>query len=244
VKDLVPANGDSLTVKLYASYKPDNTDETKYAYLEIRVEDGTCICPAKKDANTWVNFMCHNLGGEDIISSSQLITRAHHGDWYRFGAKNPSMKNTPAHDTDNTWDNANYYISGNWPDNENENIGNPCPAGWQLPSITELAAVINKNANGNDIGVINPLTDVPASWLPASNQTFSNLKKSGDYLYLPAAGDRHVTGLLLDRGGYGYYWSSTLIGHGRYIQIHNVGNTTVSSVDSEYAMTLRCVEKE
>jgi hypothetical protein len=99
VKDLVPASGNFLTVKLYASYKPqEDPGVTKYAYLEIRVEDGTCICPAKKSNTEWLNYMCHNLGGLDIISPSQLITREHHGDWYRFGAKNASMKNTPAND--------------------------------------------------------------------------------------------------------------------------------------------------
>jgi hypothetical protein len=58
------------------------------------VEDGTCICPARIDANTWLNFMCHNLGGIDIISPSQVITYKHHGNWYRFGAKNSSVVNT------------------------------------------------------------------------------------------------------------------------------------------------------
>ncbi|MDR2086341.1 MAG: hypothetical protein LBP72_04115, partial [Dysgonamonadaceae bacterium] len=90
IRDLVPANGNSLTVKLTASYR-DSNNEPKLAYLEIRVEDGTCVCPAKTESNKWKNFMCHNLGGLDIISSSQLITRAHHGDWYRFGADTVSM---------------------------------------------------------------------------------------------------------------------------------------------------------
>jgi hypothetical protein len=79
VKNLVPDNGDSLTVKLMASYK-DSNNADKLTYLEIRVEDGTCVCPAKISATQWLNFACHNLGGLDILSPSQLITREHHGD--------------------------------------------------------------------------------------------------------------------------------------------------------------------
>jgi hypothetical protein len=47
VKNMVPVNGDSLSVRLLASYKvQENPTITKYVYLEIRVEDGSCICPA------------------------------------------------------------------------------------------------------------------------------------------------------------------------------------------------------
>jgi uncharacterized protein (TIGR02145 family) len=242
VKNLVPASGNSLTVKLYASYKDDNLD-TKYAYLEIRVEDGTCICPAKISDTKWLNFMCHNLGGLDIISSSQLVTREHHGDWYRFGVKNVSMKNTSEHDANNTWDNnASYTALGNWPDNYNVYIGNPCPAGWQIPLIDELAAVINMKYSNTTIPEINPLTNVPVSWVASGNQTFCNLKKSGDYLYLPATGYRETNGKLSLRGSNGFYWSST--GHstteGRYIGI--IGFAFF--LDRGYGFSVRCVEKE
>ncbi|MDR2085622.1 MAG: hypothetical protein LBP72_00435 [Dysgonamonadaceae bacterium] len=87
IQNLVPANGDSLTVQLIASYMPNGSTETKLAYPEIRVEDGTCVCPAKISATQWLNFACHNLDGLDIISPSQIVTRAHHGDWYRWGSQ-------------------------------------------------------------------------------------------------------------------------------------------------------------
>jgi uncharacterized protein (TIGR02145 family) len=245
VKDSVPANGDSLTVRLYASYK-DNNKDTKYAYLEIRVEDGTCICPAKISDTQWLNFMCHNLGALDIISPSQLITREHHGDWYRFGAKQTSMKNTSAHDADNSWDNPNYYtLSGNWPA---DSI--PCPAGWRLPDIDELSAVINKNMNNANISKINPLSDVPDPWKPFSgNQTFSNLKKSGDYLYLPTAGSRYRTSYdLRDRGIYGFYWSSSTgssSGFGYNIEVTSTPNTLrVNHINRDFGYSVRCVEAE
>jgi hypothetical protein len=142
IQDLVPDDGDSLTVKLIASYKPDGSTETKLAYLEIRVEDGTCVCPAKISATEWKNFMCHNLGGLDIISPSQIATRAHHGDWYMFGAKTVSMANTPANDTNETWTNDNAQNgSANWTNNGTP----PCPAGWLVPMESEMRGLINNN---------------------------------------------------------------------------------------------------
>jgi uncharacterized protein (TIGR02145 family) len=251
VKDLVPASGNSMTVKLYASYKPQDGPDTKYAYLEIRVEDGTCICPAKISDTQWLNFMCHNLGGQDIISSSQLITREHHGDWYRFGAKQASMKNIATNDTRNngTWDNANYDSSStNWPDNPDANTGNPCPAGWRLPDIAELAAVVNRNANNSAISEINPLTNVPATtWTYNSDaELFSHLKKSGDYLYLPAAGLRNSSnGALVTPGSYGYYGSSTGSGtsYGWYMSFDS-GSPGVSTTYRSFGFSVRCVQAE
>jgi uncharacterized protein (TIGR02145 family) len=241
IKTRVPSNGDSLTVKLIATYM-NNGGLPRVAYLEIRVEDGTCICPAKIDADTWLNFMCHNLGGIDIISSAQLITREHHGDWYRFGAKQTSMKNTSAHDTDNTWDNPNYYtLDGDWPADSV-----PCPAGWRLPTITELAPLINKNTSGNTIPVINPLTDVPDPWQSAINSPFSNLKKSGDYLYLPIAGFRLFTNFTLNnRGAFGYYWSSTGSSNARNLLVNSKdGTSLVDTSNRGYGYSVRCVQAE
>jgi uncharacterized protein (TIGR02145 family) len=261
VKNMVPVNGDSLTVKLLASYK-NSDNESKLAWLEIRVEDGTCICPAKKDANTWLNYMCHNLGGLDIISPSQLITYEHHGDWYRFGAKNPSLVNTGTNNgTVDNWtvsyhaDYPFYTGNGNWPVDETggNGLANPCPAGWRLPDHTELSALINKNTSNGNIAEINLLSDVPAPWMAyeSDNSVFCNLKKFGDNLYLPAAGWRRSdqNGQLGNRGGGGDYWSSTGYGtdRGRSIVFSAFGvpNSTLSGNSDHYSgISVRCVEAE
>jgi uncharacterized protein (TIGR02145 family) len=258
IKNRVPSDGDSLTVKLIATYI-NNNNIPKVAYLEIRIEDGICVCPAKVSDTEWLNFMCHNLGGPDIISSYQLITREHHGNWYRFGASRVSMENLEENDALRNWTTGSgaiptYYAmetgyTGNisvWPDNLNANIANPCPAGWRLPLITELATVLNKNTANSDIAVINPLSNVPASWVPPGNQTFSNLKKSGDYLYLPAAGLReYLTGTLLDRGKEGYYWSSNgnMVNNAWWGRFDS-GRQIVGYVNRSYGASVRCVEAE
>jgi uncharacterized protein (TIGR02145 family) len=246
VKDRVPDNGDFLTVKLYASYKDSNL-EVKYAYLEIRVEDGTCICPAKINTSpeTWLNFMCHNLGGLDIISPSQLITYEHHGDWYRFGAKNYSLKNEGTNNlavTGWTYGNDNatppYLRSIDWPDDLNSNIANPCPAGWKLPTDTDWNNVINNNS----------ATNVPATSWTTGVTVFQNLKKLGDGLILPVAGYRYAgDGRLNDRGYAGLYWSSKTSSAGSlnsamYLSFDS-GNPGTYSTDRGHALSVRCVEK-
>jgi hypothetical protein len=151
IQDLVSPNGDPSTVKLLASYK-DSGGADKQAYLEIRVEDGICVCPAQINATEWMNFMCHNLGGLDIISPLQITTRAHHGDWYRFGAKTASMENTEYHDTNNDWNDSNYQDS----DDHWKPANNPCPAGWRLPTRAEYEGVTYNNSGQYDGSTTEP----------------------------------------------------------------------------------------
>ncbi|MDR2086409.1 MAG: fibrobacter succinogenes major paralogous domain-containing protein, partial [Dysgonamonadaceae bacterium] len=238
IQDLVPDNGDSLSVQLIASYKPDGSTETKLAYLEIRVEDGTCVCPAKISATQWLNFACHNLGALDILSSSQLITRAHHGHWYRFGARAASMVNTPEHDTNNTWDDSYYLNNG-----ERWNT-QPCPAGWRLPTISELAAAVNKTESGGSLGTDNNTLARSGTWIN-STTNFSVLLKVGDYLYLPVAGLRQSTNGDLDhRGNNGFYWSSS---HGTTScksMDFDSENQFVNSRGRASGLSVRCVAAE
>jgi uncharacterized protein (TIGR02145 family) len=256
VKNLVPANGDSMTVKLYASYKPQEAPTViKYAYLEIRVEDGTCVCPVKKSATEWLNLMCHNLGGLDIISTSQLLTYEHHGDWYRFGAKTPSLENDGTSNGASGWTFGSlgstppYYApetgyaihnsSWDWPDDLDSEIGNPCPAGWRVLTLSDWS-VINTNLN---IPVNIPVTKT--GWV-IDNTVFSNLKKYGDYLMLPAAGGRTSSGGLNNRAQNGHYWLSDTHSdnnQGKYVSF-NFGSSTLSYYDRSSAFSIRCVEAE
>jgi uncharacterized protein (TIGR02145 family) len=243
VRDSVPDNGDSLTVRLYASYK-DNNNDTRYAYLEIRVEDGTCICPAKISDTQWLNFMCHNLGALDIISPSQLITYEHHGNWYRFGAKNYSLKNEGTNNlAPGGWSYAANaippYLMNNtdWPDDYDNDIGNPCPAGWKLPT----------NTDWENVATYNLPTNVPTTSWTTGETVFRNLKKLGDGLILPIAGYRYASdGALKDRGNAGLYWSSERNGNitssAKYSSF-TFGNPTRTTIDRGQALSVRCVEE-
>jgi uncharacterized protein (TIGR02145 family) len=193
--------------------------------------------------------MCHNLGGLDIISPSQLITYKHQGDWYRFGTKAPSLVNDGTNNVLNWIESGNsafppYYSSdagypnaGNWPDDLNADIGNPCPAGWKLPTNDEWKAVITNNT----------ATNVPASWVSASALTFSNLKKLGNELMLPAAGGRTSAATAEGQGNSGRYYSSTNYksNYAWYMRFNNDANLYTSNVAYRSSpLSVRCIAAE
>jgi uncharacterized protein (TIGR02145 family) len=177
----------------------------------------------------------------DILSSSQLITRAHHGDWYRFGATAVSMANTPAHDANNTWDDS-YYQDNNDPW---ANDGTPiCPVGWRLPTNPEFAAAINKDASNGNLGTDNNTLARPGTW-SNSTSNFSALLKVGDYLYLPAAGYRGISdGSLGYRGSTGYYWSSSAQSSLGWSATFYSGGSNVTNANRAYGFSVRCVAAE
>jgi uncharacterized protein (TIGR02145 family) len=218
--------------------------------MDISVQNELCGCPAKISNNEWLTFACHNLGGKDIFSydnSGNLngggaMDYTYHGDWYRFGAKNASLKN----EGDN-----NDAINGNWSesyhadypfqdnnadwdyDTDSDNnplTGNPCPDGWKLPTNNQWATVISNNIN----------TALVSGWSNDVNK-FSSVKKFGDYLYLPAAGWRNPShGELNNRGAYGYYWSSSA---NDYVYFGSGGQYT-NSTSNQYGFSVRCVSAE
>jgi uncharacterized protein (TIGR02145 family) len=238
VKTSVPVSGRD-TVKLLISYNVGS--EAKLALRNIRVQDAACHCPARINrlSDRWLTFACHNLGGEDITSDSQTLGREHHGDWYRFGATAVSMANPPAHDTNKTWNDPDYQNDND--DWANEGIP-PCPAGWRLPDISELAAVVNKTASDGDLTLVNNTLAWQGTW-STSNSNFSAYLKVGDYLYLPAAGLRnHSNGSLSSRGSGGFYWSSSAHATGVYIYS---GTRHVNTSGNEAdGVSVRCVAAE
>jgi uncharacterized protein (TIGR02145 family) len=246
IKNLVPDTGDSLTVKLIASYNiiEYGSSVRKLAYLEIRVEDGTCVCPAKVSATEWRNFMCHNLGGLDIISSSQLITRAHLGDWYRFGAALPSMVNLQSNDNYSNfskWDNKPVVGTNgsDWPNTSIDayGIGNPCPAGWRVPDIYELGGILSRNPDHTAINPANNTYSPHGSW-----GTYGAMLQVGDFLYLPSVGYRNTTYGEWVSQREGRYWSSTGNSYAAYGVLFDDDERLMNNSESRGAgLSVRCV---
>jgi uncharacterized protein (TIGR02145 family) len=249
MKTSVPTSGRD-TVKLWVSYKVGT--EAKLALRNIRFQDAFCHCPARIDrlSDRWLTFQCHNLGGSDITSSSQTLTRDHHGNWYRFGAKAVSMANTSAHDTNNTWNNSSYQSnSADW-----ANAGTPpCPAGWRLPDIDELAGVINFSRPNTGITFFSNITPVNnelaylGTWSTSRTDktNFSAYVKVGDYLLLPAAGCRDFSdGSLDDRGYSGYYWSGSASGSRGWGADFDSGSRGVGDGSRALGFSVRCVAVE
>jgi uncharacterized protein (TIGR02145 family) len=215
---------EALKVTLYALFKVGGGDTWYKESLEISIQDCVCGCPAKVD-NGWLNFQCHNLGGEDIYPGVP-IERKHHGNWYRFGAKTFSMENTPDHDSNNKWDNEEYQSTGTEWSTDN----NPCPSGYRLPTIAEWTQVIDQDNNTqSNIGTF-------------TSNSFTAGKKFGDYLVLPAAGNRNNdSGALVARGYSGTYWSSSSNVGGVYTMSLNSGSPYNGSTNRDYGFSVRCV---
>jgi uncharacterized protein (TIGR02145 family) len=81
---------------------------------------------------------------------------------------------------------------------------------------------------------------------PPKTDDYKNILQIGDYLFLPAAGERiDSNGSLYFRGSNGYYWSSTNGGNafGRCMDFSS-GNQGVNLPSRENGMSVRCIEAE
>ncbi|WP_374464149.1 T9SS type A sorting domain-containing protein [Chryseobacterium sp.] len=144
-------------------------------------------------------FMSHNLGADtnlDPLSLSQGI----HGAKYQWGNKNPIL--TQAQDQANSgsivgW-NTTPALDNSWMDGT-KTANDPCPDGFRVPTTIEWQGVIDNNTK-TYIG----------SWTSGPDNYDSGIK-FGDFLLLPASGQRLSTFGQLDlRGGNGNYWSSSI----------------------------------
>lgn len=149
-------------------------------------------------------FMCHNLGATntaDPLTPSAAI----HGGKYQWGSNGTSAGWYISQATDQSnsgaisgWNTLNPGVS-NWSDTS-KTANDPCPAGYRVPTRAQWQSVIDSN----------PLTRL-GTWTNSSTN-YTSGAKFGNYLFLPAAGERNPsTGGGLDaRGSNGYYWSSTV----------------------------------
>jgi uncharacterized protein (TIGR02145 family) len=212
-------------------------------------------CPAKINNTEWLFFMCNNLGGEPVTSvelASTGITRAHHGDWYKFGEKYPALTNgqyetgpVPEWDYDTDPDKVNAttypYFEGSgdagwlWPADKN-----PCPAGWRVPSDAQWGAVIMYTNYGASDVIYYP------NPFPNANSVFSSVLQIGDYLFLPAAGMRNNSdGSLVNRGLSGYYCENSYYNTGKvlFTSFNNSGISHSYTGDPQCARSVRCIKE-
>jgi uncharacterized protein (TIGR02145 family) len=213
----------ALKVTLYALFKVSGV--WSKVSLEISIQDCFCGCPAKINDGKWLTFQCHNLGGEDIYPG-MIIERKHHGDWYRFGSKNPSRTNTADHDGTG-WDNT-YYQTGSepWrPDND------PCPPGYRLPTKDEWTQVAANNYMSNVGSFISTTSFM---------HNFTAGNKFGDFLVLPVAGYRTDAGKLDMRATNGIYWSNNETDLGGNLWMSFGTTNTSAPRNRDQGLSVRC----
>jgi len=120
-----------------------------------------------------------------------------------------------------TWDSS---VEGDiW-----EKANDPCPAGWRLPTFSELENLANTNSQWRTISGVN-------------GRTFN----SGDsFLFLPAAGFRYYGNGMHNSGNlYGYYWSGTIDDYSYSFNLNfSIKHiNTNSNHNCAYGYSIRCV---
>ena len=166
-------------------------------------------CGAFIAAGVWKTFKCHNLGA---VSTADPFTPSWqlNGNYYQWG-RSAVAASAP---TGNASSQANAGAISGWstvaaPDGAwsetSRTVNDPCPVGFRVPTRAEWQAVLSTT--------LNPRTAIGTFANGATNYTQGlrvGTVGSSSGLFLPAAGERRNTdGVLLDRGNFCSYWSST-----------------------------------
>ena len=174
-------------------------------------------------------WLDRNLGASRVANSS--TDAAAYGDLYQWGraadGHQSRTSGTTAGPSTSSSPGANFLIGpANWysgpnPDDlwkeDGTGVNNPCPAGFRVPTETELySEVLNWNSNN-----------------PAGAYA-SQLK-------LPAAGYRFTNGGVVDNGT-GDYWSSTISGSNARRLTFSSSGSIISSLSRTYGFSIRCLK--
>jgi len=168
----------------------------------------TWVCRAKTGSLEYRNFMCHNLGAANTGADPFAPGWAINGGYWQWGRKEQASNGPGGPESYRAnegqpavWNNL---LSGtDWGD-YGKMAGDPCPAGFSIPTRAEWAAVLENNS----------LTRV-GSWLDIFTN-YTSAIRIGNELLLPAAGYRyHSNGLLMLRGVAGLYASRSEDADGR-----------------------------
>src|SRR5574344_552974 len=118
---------------------------------------------------------------------------------------------------------------------ETKTTYDPCPAGWRIPTKTELYALIG-NADGK--GNWTQKDGQNGRWFDGTTNTSQT---SG--VFLPAAGSRDGSGTSSNRNIVANYWSSTRSGTSAYFLYFNNWQTLNLNTDCVTGMPIRCVKE-
>lgn len=142
------------------------------------------------------------------------------GKYYQWNRSNAWAATGPVAD----WDSS--IPSGStW-----EKSNSPCPAGWRLPTKTEIQSLI----------------DSGSTWVVKGGVKGRQFGSGANTIFLPAVGYRHRSdGTITSAGYYGDYWSGTqLDGSHAYILFFASANTILNSDYRNYGLPVRCVADE
>jgi uncharacterized protein (TIGR02145 family) len=217
------------------------------------------VCKVPTNSGGFLAFKCHNLGADenaDPLTPSWKLNGAYfqwgkkpedtNGDGYRTKPNSGSegFAAAPTGSTANDAAVANWSTSaaadGAWNVTEATPIKtayDPCPSGYRVPTRNEWVSIysttpVNTQTNWSNVGSFN-----------ISSTNYNAGKIVNNSLYLPASGYRNFSnGALVNRGGSGYYWSSTEFVSIAYYLFFNSGSVNpAGNFDRLSGFSVRCV---
>jgi uncharacterized protein (TIGR02145 family) len=205
--------------------------------LDVTVSS-TPVCRAKVNATDYKNFMCYNLGAANTSADPFTPSWEINGGYWQWGRSAQATAGPTGPDAGQAnngavsgW-NTTYPANGSWADGS-KTANDPCPAGYRIPT----------KAQWDGVSANNTYTNVGTFTSSATN--YGSGKKFGDQLMLPAAGGRNGgSGALYNRGGTGFYWSSTeLVNNSAWDLYFGSSGATTDYFDGSrnYGFSVRCV---
>jgi hypothetical protein len=160
---------DAIKVQIYAIYNNGSKDVA--VPLNVRLQDCAC-CGAKISATVWKNFMCHNLGADQLLDPSKAV-QGLIGDYYQYGQKTPISAGLTTVAVTSTAPANQWALTTA---NPLKGVNDPCPAGFRVPTKAEWEGVVANNTFKR-VG----------TWT-GSGSTLINVLQVGTQLYLPLSG--------------------------------------------------------
>lgn len=235
--------GDGLSVNFpyirfdYASNNEHNNfgmnftkvPEAGYRYtLSVKLLGG---CGAYHGSGVWRDWYCWNTGA-DTSADPFVLNSSTNGSYYKWDNPTAVASATTGSGAISGWSNSS-STNSIW-----LGVNNPCPTGYRVPTKAEFDELLANNTSRAQTG---------ATWGANANR-YSNGRWLGDYLLLPAAGDRlnHKNGQLAHRGEAGYYWSSTgtsTSSQAYYLYLDKNGQGVYGGTDGKKAhgFSVRCI---
>jgi len=202
-------------------------------------------------STTGKTWMDRNLGATQVATSSTDL--ASYGDLYQWGRNTDGhqirtsttvagpvesgSEGTSFITNNGDWLSTNTtsqavndarWNSGSEGTPEKVDANDPCPAGYRVPTATELEAELNNGGDG--------------FWGTGSVQN-NAAGAFASVLKLPLAGYRYYsTGALTNVGSFGYYWSSTVSGTNARFLFFYSGNANMRDFNRAYGFAVRCIK--